>query len=287
MQNARSKSIFLLGLFATMLFVGSAEARRKRSYPSMPHNEKFMSTCTKTLPTVYNPGISNSMQGGKLTRFSGVVQERVNSIEDAAKNGRPVTVAMDYLGGFGAKCNRRERRCLLLVHVPGLDKVMPAYSKRFPNLPKNSFLAIVEDTGGAFYNKGTGKLDIPMRNGFHRGNSLKSASFEVLDQVATSGRRKDYSHFKPFIQGRESKCDIDVPRERDQEKAEPMVSAPKGEIIQAADDGDDDRVAPRKPAARAKKKARRIASAQARPRIVRSEPSVSDIIFGNMLNSAP
>jgi len=291
MYEARFKSISLLGLFATMLFAGSAEARRKRYYPSEPHNPNFMSSCTPTHSSVYNPNDGGSLEGGGQTRFG----ESINSIEDAARNGRPVSVSMDETGTFGRNCNRSSSRCLLLVHVPEIDKKFPAYARKFPNLPKDTILAIVEDRGDAFVGKGTGKLDIAIRSsrlaltgvGHRVGKKISNKiSFEVIERVDKSKRKKNYTHFKPFIQGRESKCEIDAPRDRNQEKSEPMVSAPKDEIIQVADEAED-RVAPEKPAVRPKKKAHRVAAVQYRPRKEPRQPSAAEIFFANLSNSAP
>lgn len=183
-------------------------------YPSATHNKEFMSTCTdKSVPTIYNPNIEGRMEGGKRNRHG----EKITSIEDAAKTGRPVTVAMDIRGEFGQKCNwknstgTQRRSCLLLVHLPGLDEVYPEYKKKFPNLPKDSFLAIVEDTGGAFYHKGTGKMDIPFRtNKLYRSSPFKNLSFEVLASLETAEakahRTRDMSHFSPFVNERKPKC---------------------------------------------------------------------------------
>lgn len=212
--------IYLMTSIIVLFFISlDADAKRKkrkdRYYPSKPHNANFLTSCSNSLPTVYNPKISNKMQGGKHTRFNSKANpETVNTIQQAAINGRPVTVAMDYLGKFGQSCNSLDRRCIVLVNVPGLDRAIPQYAAKFPNLPKDSFLAIVEDTGGAFYGKGTGKIDIPMTNGYHRSNAFKSATFEVLTNVNRGGRHKDYTHFRPFIGGREAKCSVGPDRGR-------------------------------------------------------------------------
>lgn len=190
--------LLLLGIM--VYFVGSS-AQGRRHYPSMPHNTQFKTTCTTSLPSVYNPNISNSMEGGPLNRFG----ETINSVEDAARNGRPVTVAMDFHGEFGLKCNKKSARCLLLVQVPGFDRTYPKYARRFPHLPSNSFLAVVEDTGGAFVNKGTGKIDIPFRTGgLHVSNSFGRATFAVVTtgsyrpSKARSFRTTDLSTLRPF-----------------------------------------------------------------------------------------
>jgi len=173
-----------------------------------------MNTCTeKSVPTVYNPNLNNKMEGGKRNRHG----DLITSIEDAAKTGRPVTVAMDIYGDFGKKCNwkssngTKRRSCLLLVHLPGLDEIYPEYKKKFPNLPEDSFLAIVEDTGGAFYHKGTGKMDIPFRTkNLHQANPFKNISFEVLatfeNGEAKAQRTKDMSHYRPFLAERKPRC---------------------------------------------------------------------------------
>ncbi len=186
-------------------------------YPSKAHNRDFLNSCTNSLPTIYNPSIGGSMEGGSSNRMG----EKVNSMEQAAKNGRPVTVAMDRFGEFGAVCNNKDRRgnskrCLMLVHLPGLDSMFPAYGKKFPNLPADSFIALVEDTGGAFSNKGTGKIDIPFSKGkFYRNNPFGKVNFEILQSGITNGkdyRKKDFSHLLPFLNDRSPKCSWDASR---------------------------------------------------------------------------
>jgi hypothetical protein len=141
-----------------------------------------MNSCTKSKPTVYNPSINNSMEGGNKNRFG----EPINSVEDAIKNGRPVTVAMDYQGNFGKQCNsgrgKSGNRCLMLVSLNGFDKTFPGYARKFPNLPVNSFLAMVEDTGGAFKGKGTGKIDIASRSTslYRNGGGFSEAVFSIF-----------------------------------------------------------------------------------------------------------
>lgn len=213
----------------------TAEARKRGgSYPSMPHNENFMSTCSESRSSVYNPDDHGSTEGGSRTRFG----EKINSLEDAAKNGRPVSVSMDDEGAFGKKCNRSASRCLLLVRVPGIDRRFPAYARRFPNLPKDTILAVVEDRGDAFAGKGTGKIDIPIRSRklalegvghtvIKNGRKVASnnVTFQVLDQINRDKRTKDYSHFKPFIMGRESKCSQDADRSSPRQAPSPLASA--------------------------------------------------------------
>lgn len=226
------KKIFIsiLALSLLVTFIQDAEAARKKKrrsigaqqskskYPSKAPNPNFLNSCSQSLPTVYNPSKNSRMEGGANNRMG----EKVISVEEAAKTGKPVTVAMDRFGDFGSKCNWKSsdgsstRRCLLLVHVPGLDQNYPAYGKKFPNLPVDSLLAIVEDTGGAFSYKGTGKIDIPFsKNNFHKANPFKAANFEVLQSGMTNGkevRRKDFSHFSPFVGGRSEKCSWDASR---------------------------------------------------------------------------
>lgn len=114
----------------------------------------------KARVTFYNPNNSSRLEGGPKNQFS----EPINSIEDAIRNGRPVTLAADTWGKFGADCNRREKRCLILIKTEGFDRLFPAYRGRFPNLPRNSFLGIVEDTGGAFYGTKGKRFDLAARN---------------------------------------------------------------------------------------------------------------------------
>lgn len=220
----------LFTMSVILTFTLDSEARKRRrggfnkpkvsrtKYPSKAHNQNFLNSCTTSLPTVYNPSINNRMEGGGKNRMG----EKVNSIEEAAQNGRPVTVAMDRFGDFGSKCNWKNssgtatRRCLLLVHLPGLDNKYPGYGKKFPNLPVDSFIAIVEDTGGAFSHKGTGKIDIPFsRHNYHRASPFKSVNFEVLEAGITDGkqvRQKNFTHLNPFVGGRNAKCSWDASR---------------------------------------------------------------------------
>lgn len=209
-------SILMLGMFSAESFAASAHSRpyfkkvkkgsakKKRVYPSLPHNPFFQSTCVSTLPTVYNPSRNNTMQGGKKNRFT----EYVRSVEDAIRSGNPVTVAMDHEGPFGSECSNYDRRCLLLVHLPGLNDAFPEYRQAFPLLPKDSILAIVEDTGGAFEGKGTGKLDLPFRNGFYVESPFRSARFEILSHLGYSrkNRDKDLRGEQIFPRGLVSKC---------------------------------------------------------------------------------
>lgn len=149
--------------------------------------------CIQSRPTFYNPNINDSMEGGNKTRFG----EAINSVEDSIRNGRPVSVAMDYKGSFGEECNRRNRRCTLLVCSKGFSSAFPAYTRAFPNVPNNCFVGIVEDTGGAFKYKGTSKIDIATRhNQYYRSNprGFGSVAFSKIQSpcgMAASSRRCD------------------------------------------------------------------------------------------------
>lgn len=110
--------------------------------------------------TFYDPNQNNALEGGGNNRYS----ERINSIEDAIQNGRPVSIAADVYGKFGKACNRSSSRCLILVTAEGFDRLYPQYRQRFPNLPANSFIGIIEDTGSAFFGKGTKRLDLAARS---------------------------------------------------------------------------------------------------------------------------
>ena len=206
-------------LMMVLTFALESEARKKRrgsrkiarvskpvapKYPAKENNPNFLNSCSETIPTVYNPDINNKMEGGSKNRMN----TYINSVDDAATNGLPVTVAMDMKGEFGDKCNYSEvhkengedvrvtKRCLMLVHLPGLDENFPQYAEKFQKLPKDSFLALVEDTGSAFFGKGTGKMDIPFRK---KGWELESpfldpatqkpvdATLEVLQSEITNG----------------------------------------------------------------------------------------------------
>ena len=110
--------------------------------------------------TFYDPDINNAMEGGGLDLFS----ERINSVEDSIKNGRPITLAADKYGKFGSACNREDQRCLMLIHTKGFDRTFPGYRQKFKYLPKDTFLGIIEDTGGAFAGKAGTRMDIAVRN---------------------------------------------------------------------------------------------------------------------------
>lgn len=99
-------------------------------------------------PTFYVP-ISQGIEGGPRNRHG----EMIQTVETAAKRGTPVTVAADHIGDFGRRCNSNspDRRCLLLVHASGFDGIFPAYRKKFKNLPKDSFVALIEDSGSPKY----------------------------------------------------------------------------------------------------------------------------------------
>lgn len=234
-----------MALFLVLSFTFESEARKKKSrkvskkssvsksasskYPAKPHNPNFLKTCSTSYATVYDPSNEGKMEGGKKTRMSGPegtsTYEEVNSVEAAAKNGKPVTVAMDLQGEFGARCNNKNNdgtettRCLMLVTLPGLDKKYPDYGKKFKNLPQDSFIALVEDTGGAFKGKGTGKIDIPFTTKGWAGSSpfndpktgaLAEAKFEILKsdiRTPKEYREKNYTYVNPFINGREQKCE--------------------------------------------------------------------------------
>lgn len=114
--------------------------------------------------TAYNPNPSSyrskreaRLEGGKHTRFGA---ETLNSVENSIRNGRPVSIAADYTGAFGKQCNQRNQRCLIAFYVEGFDELFPGYRRKFSYLPKDWFLGIVEDTGGAFVGKGSKRFDV-------------------------------------------------------------------------------------------------------------------------------
>lgn len=210
----------------TIAFIGFAIAAP--AYANQPG-------CYRSKPTFYNPSINNKMEGGAHTRFSGrYKKEYVNSVEDAINNGRPVTVAMDYKGEWGQRCNRREKRCTLLVTASGFDKAFPQYRKKFPNLPDNTFLAIVEDTGGAFYGKGTKKIDIATRNNkYYRSapQGFSSLAFQVLEEpkcgTGSKARYCDLSDWRPGDVSEFAACEGGYfDRQRKQDQAAKSSSAP-------------------------------------------------------------
>jgi hypothetical protein len=128
----------------------------RKLYPVHSRELRHLSAPRMSRVTFYNPSVNNSMEGGRKNRHG----ETVNSIEDAAKNGRPVTIAADYLNTFGELCNQKYKRCTLLIKMAGFDIAYPSYRKKFRYLPKNTFIAIVEDTGGAFVNTNGKRFDI-------------------------------------------------------------------------------------------------------------------------------
>lgn len=234
-------------IMVTLSFALQAEAKKKKKsrrvnsstvssstkYPAKPHNPDFLKSCSTSIATIYDPSNEGSMEGGKKTRMSaksGEKLELVNSLESAAENGKPVTVAMDLEGEFGARCNNKNkdgtetRRCIMLVTLPGLDEKFPAYGKKFKNLPKDSFIAIVEDTGGAFRGKGTGKIDIPFTTkgwakespfNDQQTGALAEAKFEILKsdvRYPKYYRERPYNNVNPFVNGREQRCDSGASR---------------------------------------------------------------------------
>lgn len=133
---------------------------QSRPKPDSGPTLKLVDAVKRAKFTVYNPNVNDNMEGGPKNRYS----EPINSIEDAAKNGRPVTLAADAYNRFGSACNQRQRRCLILVLAPNFDSMFPEYRKKFTNLPRNSFLGIVEDTGDAFNGSNGTHFDIAVRN---------------------------------------------------------------------------------------------------------------------------
>lgn len=127
--------------------------------------------------TFYDPDVNNAMEGGPCTNRGNIVKKKgkalgctggeyLNSVEDSIQNKRPVSVAADDKGAFGASCNsvRGDKRCTILIYLQGFDRLYPNYHKSFPHLPKDTFIALVEDTGGDFhYTKGH-RFDIAVRS---------------------------------------------------------------------------------------------------------------------------
>ena len=90
--------------------------------------------------------------------------EGIQSIDNSISSGKPFTIAMDHLGSWGTKCNKRDQRCTILICTPDLDQAFPQYRKAFSNIPKNCMVGIVEDTGSSLVGKGTTRLLIATRN---------------------------------------------------------------------------------------------------------------------------
>jgi hypothetical protein len=130
------------------------------SKPGRPSLQPDSLRVRKANVTFYNPNSNSRLEGGPRTRFG----ETINAVSDAIKNGRPVTVAADYKGSFGAECNQLHRRCLMLVKATGFDRLFPEYRKKFPHLPKNTFIGIIEDTGGAFFHTAGRRFDLAIRS---------------------------------------------------------------------------------------------------------------------------
>lgn len=131
----------------------------KQKAPKGPALEALSSKKTARM-TFYNPNSSSSMEGGPRNRY----QEPIHSVEDAIQKGVPISVAADVYGSFGKECNQKDRRCTLLFHAKGFDRLFPEYRKRFRNLPKDTFIGIVEDTGGAFFHAGPTHFDLAVRS---------------------------------------------------------------------------------------------------------------------------
>lgn len=140
-------------------------------------------------PTSYRSQEEADMEGGSKTRYG----EPLNSVEQAIHNGRPVSLAADIYGSFGKRCNKRNSRCTLLVYSRGFDKRYPNYKTKFPGLPADTFVGIVEDTGGAFYHKGTAKIDLAVRNRkIANGVSDKNMRFTEIANPCGKGKKARY-----------------------------------------------------------------------------------------------
>lgn len=111
-------------------------------------------------PKSYRSKAERKLEGGAYTQFD----EKLNSVEQSIKNGRPVSLSGDEFGEFGRSCNQKERRCTLLITVKGFSNLYRNYKDKFPHLPKDTFIGIVEDKGEAFAYKGTKKLDAAVVN---------------------------------------------------------------------------------------------------------------------------
>jgi len=228
--------------------------------------------CVPSKPTFYNPNINDSMEGGNKTRFG----EAINSVEDSIRNGRPVSIAMDYKGSFGAECNRRNRRCTLLVCSKGFSSAFPAYNNAFPNVPNNCFVGIVEDTGGAFKYKGTAKIDIATRHSrYYRSNpkGFNSVAFSKIQSpcgLTASARRCDVRKME-FESGGSNNCQQGVKLAGAGTKS--RAPAATTEILAEADESNADQkltvVSPKRRPAYSSRRSSRTNSS--RPRLSRSQ----------------
>lgn len=116
-------------------------------------------------PTRYASLAEANMEGGEFDRWGkDPKKNKLNSVEEAIKNKRPVSLAGDTKGGFGKRCNSRNSACLMLVCYPSFDKNYPNYRRTFPNVPKNCMIGAVVDTGSAFTHKGGTKLDVATKD---------------------------------------------------------------------------------------------------------------------------
>lgn len=184
----------VVGLAALLVMSGittaSAESvnRAGKKSRTVTRAPAVAGACYRTHVSYYNPLDNSAMEGGSENRYT----ERIQSIQSAIRTGNPVTVAMDIHGEWGKQCNRADKRCTLLVCNKGFDRAFPKYRERFPAVPDNCFLAIVEDTGGRFYHKGTKKLDIASASRAHARaapRDTEETTFQVVENPCGTGAR--------------------------------------------------------------------------------------------------
>jgi hypothetical protein len=112
-------------------------------------------------PSQYKSARQALMEGGAIDRYG----QKLNSVEQSIKNGRPVSLAGDTQGQFGSRCNTSpSRSCLMLVCYDNFDQTFPEYRSRFPGVQKNCLIGVVVDTGGAFTGTSGRKIDVAVND---------------------------------------------------------------------------------------------------------------------------
>ncbi len=148
-----------------------------------------------TEATFYKPG-----GGGKEGGLKNSREESANTFREAIDNGWPIGVATDQIDAsqrtskstFVERCGNKlsEGRCLILMHVPGLWDTLARQGldmvKRFGNkIPRDTVIAVSEDTGGAFHGKEQQKIDLAVPNAEIAGKGIASKG------VASNDKRAD------------------------------------------------------------------------------------------------
>ena len=161
------------GIFLAQSFnqtFAEALTSAEQSKPNQDQPKQTPINCFRGMLTVYNPASDDEFEGGRLNRWSeplipveasaGVAAKKDSYYQNKPMLGMPISVSMDPWGEFGKRCNQRKKRCTLLAYVKGFDQAFPDYKKTFANLPKDSFVAIVDDDGGPLKGKGYSHVDM-------------------------------------------------------------------------------------------------------------------------------